>query len=116
MGLQAPLVEEFVFRSCMAALLTHTPMTATQIIVVAPMLFGLAHVHHAFEYYRASDGSRESVLKIAASTRACLCFTRCTNCPVVQFTYTTLFGSFCMLVFLASRRIVPSVFGKANCA
>jgi prenyl protein peptidase len=79
-------VEEIVFRSYMIALMrpTHSNM---ELILISPLYFGFAHLHHGFQIYRenGSDGFalKKAVLVVTA-----------------QFCYTTLFGlysAYCLL-------------------
>lgn len=48
----APLSEEFTFRACMLPLLlqSYHPLRA---IMITPLFFGIAHLHHIIERYRA---------------------------------------------------------------
>lgn len=47
----APLSEEFTFRACMMPLLLQTfpPLRA---ILITPLFFGIAHLHHIIERYK----------------------------------------------------------------
>ncbi|QSL67106.1 hypothetical protein MERGE_001495 [Pneumocystis wakefieldiae] len=66
-----PFSEEFIFRSCMISLLHEKSMLKT--ISITSILFGLAHMHHMYEYYRSFPNN------IKAGIFACL----------FQFFYTT---------------------------
>lgn len=46
--MMAPLSEEFVYRACMMPLVMQS-LTATQSVFVAPLFFGVAHIHHIIE-------------------------------------------------------------------
>ncbi|TXT06025.1 hypothetical protein VHUM_03498 [Vanrija humicola] len=61
-----PVSEELVFRSAILAvsLLGHLP--ASYLVFGSPLWFGVAHVHHAIQTYRASDRTRRDALVAAA--------------------------------------------------
>lgn len=42
----APVVEEFVFRSCMAPLFIMAGWSKRGVVAVTPLMFGAAHLHH----------------------------------------------------------------------
>ena len=48
-----PFSEEFVFRGCMIPTLVQAGYSVQTIVWGAPILFGVAHVHHAIEHVRA---------------------------------------------------------------
>ncbi|KAF5361657.1 hypothetical protein D9758_007309 [Tetrapyrgos nigripes] len=88
----APITEELVFRSCILAvyLLTLTQPdhpSAMSIILLSPLHFGVAHLHHARETYKRL-GRTQAALK-----RAVLQST-------FQMLYTTLFGALCAFLYL----------------
>ncbi|KAJ7143969.1 hypothetical protein C8R44DRAFT_602127, partial [Mycena epipterygia] len=71
-----------------------------KMIVVTPLVFGLAHVHHAWETY--SRHGRSSALKrAAASTHGVY--------------YTTLFGVHASFLFLRTASIVPPLTAHVFC-
>ncbi|XP_071962871.1 CAAX prenyl protease 2-like [Antedon mediterranea] len=84
----APISEEFVFRACMLPLLVPC-LGALKSIFICPLLFGVAHAHHAIERFR----SREQLVNILAGF-------------VFQFTYTTIFGTFCAFIFIRTGHLV----------
>lgn len=92
---QGPLTEEVLFRSASVPLmvLAHTPLTRT--IFVSPLVFGLAHAHHLYEFRVTHPG----VPLAAALLRS-----------LFQLGYTTLFGAYATFVFLRSGSLL-AVFG-----
>jgi prenyl protein peptidase len=44
--LMGPMYEELVFRQCFLGILTLAKVSNAYIILISPMFFGLAHVHH----------------------------------------------------------------------
>lgn len=81
----APVVEELVFRSCVAAALGAGGAGFTARVWVSPLFFGVAHLHHAVEELRKGRlCSRVAVFVLA------------------QATYTTLFGAYATFLLLAT--------------
>ncbi|MCJ1449150.1 MAG: hypothetical protein MMC23_009669 [Stictis urceolatum] len=80
-----PATEELLFRGTLVPLFLHSPLSTTQVVLLAPLPFGLAHVHHAYEF-RLTHPTAPMVLVIAQS--------------LFQFVYTTLFGWFAALVLV----------------
>ncbi|WOO79623.1 CAAX prenyl protease 2 [Vanrija pseudolonga] len=97
-----PVSEELLFRSAILAvsLLGHLP--ASYLVFGSPLWFGVAHVHHAFQTYRASQRTRRDALIAAV---------RC----VFQFGYTTLFGWFASFVYLRTGSVFPAIASHIFC-
>lgn len=97
----APLAEEVVFRACLLPPLlasynsasdgeTTTSLTPTQASWIAPLFFGVAHLHHFYEQYRklpSYQRTRARILQLMLGL-------------IVQWTYTTLFGAYVSHVFV----------------
>ncbi|KAG4303914.1 hypothetical protein PORY_002658 [Pneumocystis oryctolagi] len=77
-----PFSEEFVFRSCMIPLLYH--MSISKTIIITSLLFGAAHVHHLYEYYRSHPNYIMTGILIY----------------FFQFFYTAIFGGFVSYLYL----------------
>ncbi|KTW29010.1 CAAX prenyl protease [Pneumocystis jirovecii RU7] len=82
-----PFTEEFVFRSCMIPLLRQ--MSTSNTIIVASLLFGIAHIHHFYEYSRSYPG----YIKTGLLTY------------LFQFFYTTIFGGFTSYLYLYNQNL-----------
>lgn len=93
----APLSEEFTFRACMMPLLLHS-FDATTAILLTPLFFGLAHLHHIVERHR--DGMALSVIAIVSA---------------VQFTYTSVFGIYSAYLFTRTGHFVAPLLVHAFC-
>ncbi|XP_055530767.1 CAAX prenyl protease 2 [Wyeomyia smithii] len=93
----APLSEEFTFRACMLPLLLQTfhPHVA---MLITPLLFGLAHLHHIKE--RLRDGSK---LKIVLTI------------SFFQFFYTTIFGIYSAYLFIRTGHFAAPFVAHAFC-
>ncbi|SAM07343.1 hypothetical protein [Absidia glauca] len=75
----APLTEEYVFRSCMIAILSQANHSSAYLVFVTPLYFGLAHLHHGWEVYHQLGRTRQALQTAMMSS-------------IFQFAYTTLFG------------------------
>ena len=85
----APIVEEIVFRSYLLSVLHEFPYK----VVIAPLFFGLAHLHH---YLGSKDDNRLANF-------------------VFQFAYTFLFGIFCSVILDRSKSIVGPILAHMFC-
>ena len=87
----APLSEELIFRACMLPLLVpHFGIVKS--IFLAPLLFGVAHLHHIVEGVK---NGQELIPVILTS-----CF---------QMVYTTIFGAYSAFLFLRTGSLIGSV-------
>uniref|UniRef100_A0A8D8N554 CAAX prenyl protease 2 n=1 Tax=Culex pipiens TaxID=7175 RepID=A0A8D8N554_CULPI len=95
--LVAPLSEEFTFRACMLPLLLQTfrPHVA---MLITPLLFGLAHLHHIKE--RLRDGTPLRVVLTVS---------------FFQFFYTTIFGIYSAYLFVRSGHFAAPFVAHAFC-
>ncbi|KAI2630607.1 hypothetical protein GGR54DRAFT_161725 [Hypoxylon sp. NC1633] len=95
-----PLTEEMLFRSASVPLMlaAQTPVTTT--IFLSPLVFGLAHLHHFYEF-------RVTHPHVAAS----LVLLR----SLLQLGYTTLFGAYATFLFLRSGSLLAVFLVHAFC-
>ena len=95
----APFAEEFIFRGCMIPLLLpHLGPLWT--ILLCPLFFGLAHVHHLVEWARGD--SRGSFLAACVTV-------------IVQVCYTSIFGMFSAFLFIRTGHLVSAVASHTFC-
>ncbi|KTW26095.1 hypothetical protein T552_02990 [Pneumocystis carinii B80] len=92
-----PFSEEFIFRSCMISLLHQK--SVLKIILITSILFGLAHMHHLYEYYRSFPSN------IKAGIFAYL----------FQFFYTMVFGSFVSYLYISTQNLWSIVLVHSFC-
>ncbi|KAI9598327.1 hypothetical protein BDF19DRAFT_230359 [Syncephalis fuscata] len=97
-----PICEEFVFRACLALLLAHTSFSTTSIVLLSSWIFGLAHVHHAWEMY-ARTRTQKNALKLALVRTG------------FQLGYCTIFGSYVMLLFLRTGHLIGPILSHVFC-
>ncbi|KAL0960486.1 hypothetical protein HGRIS_005527 [Hohenbuehelia grisea] len=98
----APITEELVFRSCVLSVYHLAGVSRNKLIFLAPLAFGFAHVHHAWENYNRLGRTP------AAAKRAIFM-------SLFQLAYTTLFGFYTSYVFLRTGSIYPAISSHIFC-
>ncbi|EUC33968.1 hypothetical protein COCCADRAFT_4596 [Bipolaris zeicola 26-R-13] len=95
-----PVSEELVWRSLIVPLHVLARFSGKQIVFLTPLYFGIAHVHHLYEF-RITHAQVPLALAIARS--------------LFQFTYTSLFGFFAAFVFVRTGNVYSCVLAHAFC-
>ena len=95
-----PVTEEIIFRSLLIPLHLLTKMSPSKIVFVTPLYFGIAHLHHLYEFRL----THPEVPLLPAVIRT-----------VIQFAYTTLFGFFAAFIFLRTGSIYAAVAAHSFC-
>ncbi|KAI9462980.1 CAAX protease self-immunity-domain-containing protein [Boletus coccyginus] len=98
----APITEEVVFRSCVLTVYHLAQASKMRMIFLSPLLFGAAHVHHAWETYNRYGRSLAAMKRAAIGT-------------AFQFTYTSVFGFYCSYLFLRTGSIFPPITAHIFC-
>ncbi|KAI0115822.1 CaaX protease [Nemania sp. FL0031] len=80
-----PFTEEVLFRSASVPLMLLARTSVTRTIFLSPVIFGLAHFHHFYEF-RVTHPHEPVVAGLLRS--------------LFQFTYTSLFGAYATFLFL----------------
>ncbi|KAJ5139041.1 CAAX amino terminal protease [Penicillium bovifimosum] len=95
-----PFTEEVLFRSAIVPLhlLAHT--SPSRIVFIAPLYFGIAHVHHFYEFRLTHPDTPA----FAALLRS-----------LFQFGYTTVFGWYATFVFLRTGSLLAVVLIHSFC-
>jgi prenyl protein peptidase len=88
-----PVTEECLFRSAAVPLLLVMDSNVTSVIYLSPLVFGIAHVHHFYEFRI----THPHVSLPAAVVRS-----------VIQFSYTYLFGIYATFIFIRTGSL-PAV-------
>jgi prenyl protein peptidase len=97
--LLAPLAEEIVFRAGLVGPLLASGMHPTTVARVAPLFFGVAHIHHAYlRIYQ--KGERAGGVAIAT---------------LFQFTYTSLFGTYVAHAYIRTGSVMAVFLSHAFC-
>lgn len=89
-----------LFRSASVPLLLLAQTSNTTIVFLTPIIFGLAHVHHFYEFRITHPHTPV----IAAVLRSAL-----------QFTYTTLFGGYATFVYLRTGSLLSVILVHTFC-
>lgn len=98
--MQGPITEEIIFRSAAVPLLVLSGMQLNNIIFVTPIIFGLAHIHHFYEFRL----THPHVPVTAAIARSLL-----------QLAYTSLFGAYATFLFLRTGSLLSIIIVHAFC-
>jgi len=83
-----PLSEEFVFRACMLPILVPS-LGENWSLILSPLFFGFAHVHHLMEKQRQGIDFKQAILG-----------------TVFQMSYTTVFGLYSAFLFLRTGHLI----------
>lgn len=94
----APVAEEVIFRSCMVPLLL-PHLGSRWTIVLCPLFFGIAHLHHMFEHLKAGTLSPQQALINVT----------------IQTLYTSLFGMFSAHLFLLTGHVISPIIAHSLC-
>lgn len=97
---QGPITEECLFRSAGVPLLLVAGTSISRIILLSPLVFGLAHIHHFYEF-RISNPETPLPMAIART--------------VLQFSYTSLFGMYGTFLFLRTGSLLALIVVHAFC-
>ncbi|KFH43095.1 CAAX prenyl protease-like protein [Hapsidospora chrysogenum ATCC 11550] len=95
-----PITEECLFRSAAVPLLLLAGHSMRSTVFISPLVFGLAHVHHFYEF-RVTHPRVSIVAAIARS--------------VLQFSYTYLFGIYATFIFLRTGSLLAVAIVHAFC-
>ena len=95
-----PVSEEILFRSLLVPLHLLTPLSPNRVILLTPLYFGIAHVHHFYEFVLTHPHTplAPSIIR-----------------SLIQFTYTTMFGWYATFVFIRSGNVVTVTLAHAFC-
>ncbi|EAU32343.1 hypothetical protein ATEG_06959 [Aspergillus terreus NIH2624] len=95
-----PITEEIMFRSAIVPLHLLAKISPGRIVFVAPLYFGIAHVHHFYEFRLTHPDT--SVL--AALFRS-----------LFQFSYTTIFGWYATFIYLRTGSLPAAILAHTFC-
>lgn len=89
-----------MWRSLMVPLHLLAHFTEKQIVFLTPLYFGIAHVHHLYEFHI----THPEVPMLMASLRS-----------LFQFTYTSLFGFFATFLYLRTGNVYTCILAHSFC-
>ncbi|OJA15939.1 hypothetical protein AZE42_02642 [Rhizopogon vesiculosus] len=98
----APITEEIVFRACVLTVYYLAGASQNKMIFLSPLVFGAAHIHHAWETYHRYGCTATAAKRAIIST-------------IVQVAYTSVFGFYCCYLFLRSGSLVPPIAAHIFC-
>lgn len=97
---QSPITEELLFRSLLVPLHLVSHLSPARLILLTPLYFGIAHVHHFYEY----SLTHPHTPLFPALVRS-----------LVQFAYTTVFGWYATFIFLRTASLPAVVLAHSYC-
>ncbi|PGG99351.1 hypothetical protein AJ79_08545 [Helicocarpus griseus UAMH5409] len=95
-----PITEEVIFRSIIIPLHLLTELSPTRIVFITPLYFGIAHVHHFYEF-RLTHPHTSFGPSIART--------------FFQFGYTTIFGWYATFLYLRTGSLPAVIIVHAFC-
>lgn len=95
-----PVTEEILFRSLLVPLHLLTPLSPTRVVLLTPLYFGIAHVHHFYEFVLTHPHTPWAPSIIRA---------------LIQFTYTTIFGWYATFIFVRTGDLVSVTLVHSFC-
>ncbi|KAL5405892.1 hypothetical protein PMIN03_008153 [Paraphaeosphaeria minitans] len=95
-----PVSEELIWRAMIIPLHILAGFSAKSIIFLTPLYFGIAHVHHLYEF-RLTHPRTPLLLAVLRS--------------LFQFTYTSLFGFFAAFVFMRTGNVYSVILAHTFC-
>mmetsp|Transcript_22075 Transcript_22075/g.36831 ORF Transcript_22075/g.36831 Transcript_22075/m.36831 type:complete len:278 (-) Transcript_22075:163-996(-) len=95
----APVGEEWCFRACMLPLLMDAGVAPARAILLCPLFFGAAHLHHGWEMY-VLQGKALNIVVLSVG---------------VMFTYTTVFGWYAAFLFYRTGHVASAIVAHAFC-
>ncbi|KAH7885150.1 CAAX protease self-immunity-domain-containing protein [Phlebopus sp. FC_14] len=98
----APITEEIVFRACVLTGYHLARASMIRMIFLSPLVFGAAHIHHAWDTYNRYGRSPAALKRAVVGT-------------IFQFTYTSIFGFYCSYLFLRTGSIFPPIVAHMFC-
>jgi len=93
----APFFEELVFRGCMIPLLY--PSFSSWSLFLAPLFFGVAHIHHAYALYMSRACRVQDIILMT----------------IFQTFYTTVFGVLSSFIFFRTNHLLAVCVSHSFC-
>ena len=97
--LLAPFAEELVFRACMLPMLIPR-FGVSWSVVICPLFFGLAHLHHLVEWARRGNGIPLSSALASVAIQVC---------------YTSIFGMFSAFLLVHTGHLISPIVSHSLC-
>ncbi|KAL2915205.1 CAAX prenyl protease [Polyrhizophydium stewartii] len=97
-----PVAEEIIFRGCLVPLALAGGLAPPLAVWLLPLLFGIAHLHHAWEMYRDGGATAGAAAKAA-------------QVSAFQMCYTTVFGWIATYLFIHTGSIYGPIAAHMFC-
>ncbi|GAM40809.1 hypothetical protein TCE0_041f13445 [Talaromyces pinophilus] len=95
-----PITEEIIFRSIIITLHLLAKMSPGRIVFVSPLYFGIAHVHHFYEFRLTHPDTPIAAILFRS---------------IFQFGYTTVFGWFAAFLYLRTGSLPAVILVHSFC-
>lgn len=107
-----PVSEEFIFRSLSISLFLNALTPGPKIVVRAPLLFGVAHLHHLNEFIISHKRRDQSYLSALATPRIIIPGLVRT---LFQLGFTSVFGMLVTFIFLRTGNVYSCILAHIFC-
>lgn len=94
------MTEEVIFRSAIVPLHILAKVPPGRIVFTAPLYFGVAHIHHFYEFCTTHPDTSVIVALLRS---------------LFQFTYTTMFGWYATFIYLRTGSLVSVILVHSFC-
>ncbi|KAJ5231373.1 uncharacterized protein N7469_005961 [Penicillium citrinum] len=95
-----PITEEAMFRSAIVPLHLLAHISPGKVVFIAPLYFGIAHVHHFYEF-RLTHPDTPAVAALLRS--------------IFQFGYTTVFGWYATFIYVRTGSLIAVIIVHSFC-
>ncbi|KAF1970158.1 hypothetical protein BU23DRAFT_512015 [Bimuria novae-zelandiae CBS 107.79] len=95
-----PVSEEIIWRALIIPIHIMAGVSGKRIVFLTPLYFGIAHVHHLYEF-RLTNPQTPFIIAVIRS--------------LFQFTYTSLFGFFAAFVFVRTGNLYSVILAHSFC-
>lgn len=92
--------EEIIFRSVIISLHLLAKISSARIVFLSPLYFGIAHVHHFYEFRLTHPDTSVSTALLSS---------------VFQFGYTTVFGWWAAFLYLRTGSLLAVILAHSFC-
>ncbi|KAL8802179.1 MAG: hypothetical protein Q9182_003968 [Xanthomendoza sp. 2 TL-2023] len=95
-----PVTEEILFRSLLVPLHLLTPLPNAHVVFLTPLYFGIAHIHHCYEFVLTHPHTpwAPSIIR-----------------SLIQFAFTTVFGWYATFVFIRTGSLLAVILIHTFC-
>ncbi|KAL8791461.1 MAG: hypothetical protein Q9213_000078 [Squamulea squamosa] len=95
-----PITEEIIYRSLLVPLHLLTPLSPIRVVLLTPLYFGIAHIHHFYEFVLTHPHTHWAPSIVRS---------------LFQFTFTTVFGWYATFIFIRTGNILAVILVHTFC-